>query len=170
MSSGVVNVRQPFQYSTIPVQLFLHFSCIPRLARESDRPPTAHTAKPKTAGGRKRGHRLTGAAHGRGVRARVGLSIPSGAGRGRGRGPGSCLGSVSEPGGWLSALRSGRGRAGGTAQAIAKKSGRGDRNSTPPIRKKLTSRRGGNASDVIEPKAPMYLSLIFGLIVRQVDS
>ena len=64
----------------------------------------------------------------------------------------------------------GRGRAGGAAQAIAKKSGRGNRNSTPPIRKKLTSRRGDNASDVIEPKPPMYLSLIFGLIVRQVDS
>ena len=170
MSSGVTNVIQPFHSSTISVQLFLHFSCIPRLARQSDRPPTARTAKLKAAEGRQRGHGLTGAAHGRGARARVGLSTHPGAGRGRGRGPGSCLGSVSEPGGWLSALRSGRGRAGGTAQAIAKKSGRGDRNSTPPVRKKLTSRRGGNASDVIEPKPPMHLSLIFGLIVRQVDS
>ena len=69
----------------------------------------------------------------------------------------------------LLSVRAG-GRAGGTAQVIAKKSGRGTRNSTPPIGKKLTSRRGGNASDVIEPKTPMHLSLIFGLIVRQVDS
>ena len=99
MSSGTSKIVKPFQYSAISVQLFLHFSCIPRLARESDRPPTAHTAKPKTAGGRKRGHRLVDAISGRGVRARVGLSIPPGAGRGMGRGPGSCLGSVSEPSG-----------------------------------------------------------------------
>ena len=84
MSSGVVNVRQPFHSSAISVQLFLHFSCIPRLARESDRPPTAHTAKPKTAGGRQRGHRLVDAISGRGVRARVGLSTPPGAGPGAG--------------------------------------------------------------------------------------
>ena len=99
MSSGVTNVRQPFHSSTISVQLFLHFSCIPQLARKSDRPPIAHTANPKTAGGRQRGHRLTGATHGRGVRARVGLSPPPEAGRGKGRARGSCLGSVSEPGG-----------------------------------------------------------------------
>ena len=69
----------------------------------------------------------------------------------------------------LLSVRAG-GRAGGTAQVIAKKSGRGTRNSTPPIGKKLTSPRGGNASGGREPKPPMHLSLIFGLIVRQVDS
>ena len=128
-----------------------------------ERPTTNSThSKPQDRRGRQRGHRLTGATGGRGVRARVGLSLPPGAGRGRGRARGSCLGSVSEPGGRLAALRSGRGRAGGTAQVIAKKSERGNRNSTPPVRKKLTSRRGGNASGGMEPKAPIYLSLYCG--------
>ena len=51
-----------------------------------------------------------------------------------------------------------------------KKSGRAGQKLPPTTKKNALSRRGGNASDGMEPKTPMYLSLIFGLIVRQVDS
>ena len=137
MSSGVTNVRQPFQYSAISVQLFLQFSCIPRLARESDRPPIAHTAKPKTAGGRQRGHRLTGATHGRGVRARVGLSIPPGAGPGRGRARGGVARSASRAVVPLSALGSGRGPGRWDRSGNRQKIRAGNPKQHPPYRKKV---------------------------------
>ena len=56
----------------------------------------------------------------------------------------------------------GGGRAGGTAQAIAKKSGRGTQNSTPHRDSKSIPPSGGNASNAIEPKYPKYLTLTFG--------